>query len=189
MKKLVLVVALSLVSCAAWANPPGSGETNGNGCVENCGNGGSNGGGSGGSGGTGGNGGNGGVGGSGGSGVGIATSVAGASSASSSLAGASASNIANGGAGGSSGSNHNDIRSFALSGGSVGSPSNDTCASNASIFFGLATFPVTIKTCLAERQALLLWSFGQKDAALERLCAIPEVAETSACPKKPLAIQ
>ena len=184
MKKLLLVVALSALSTATWANPPGSGETNGNGCVENCGNGGSNGG----NGGSGGNGGNGGVGGAGGNGsataVGVASSVAGANAGA--LAGssssASASNLASGGSA-TSGSNHNDIRSFALSGGSVGSPANDTCASNASIFFGLATFPVTIATCLAERQALLLWSFGQKEAALERLCAIPEVAATSACPK------
>lgn len=180
MKKFALIIALSL-SSTAWANPPGSGETNGAGCVENCG--GSNGG-TGGTGGSGGAGGLGGAGGTGGSAVGVASSVAGAAALAS-----GGTSSASGGAGGSavsgstSGSNHNDIRSFALSGGSVGSPSNDTCASNASIFFGLATFPVTIATCLAERQAILLWSFGQKEAALERLCAIPEVAATSACPK------
>ena len=180
MKKLALVIALIGISTTAWANPPGSGESNGNGCVENCGHQGGAGG-NGGSGGSGGNGGNGGTGGTGiGTGIGTASSASGALATGGS-AGSSSSSLASSAA--TSGSNTNDIRSFALSGGSVGSPSDGTCAAHTSIFFGLATFPVTISTCLAERQALLLWSFGQKDAALERLCAIPEVAATSACPK------
>src|SRR6266446_9556017 len=112
----VITIAATLLATTAFANPPGSGENNGNGCLENCGHqGGSNGGG----GGNGGSEGNGGSGGSGGSGYGTGTGVGVASAAavSSASGGASSANAL-------SGSNANEIKSYSLSGGSVGSPSN-----------------------------------------------------------------
>jgi hypothetical protein len=79
----MLMVVMLALSSAAFADPPGSGGINGNGCVENCGNGGN---------GNGGNPGNGGNGGAGGSATGIGVGVGIAESSATSASNANATN-------------------------------------------------------------------------------------------------
>lgn len=171
---LSIVVALAATPLIALANPPGSGGTNGNGCLENCS--GSNPGGAGGSGG------------SGGSSIAsanpvsiagasaatsanssLSTSLAGTASASTSTASTSSTNVAG-------------SRMLALTGGAVGAPANDTCVAYVSVGWGAITYPHTIDSCVALSEATFLIKMGLAAAALERACQLPSIAATSACP-------
>lgn len=177
MKKVITIALLAFAS-SSFANPPGSGENNGHGCLESCGH--HQDGSSGGSGGAGGQGGNGGQGGSskayGGIGVGIAGASAGA------VAGASGGSSS---ANGSQSIGGDSYRSLSLSGGSVGSPANDTCATNASLVFGLATFPVTMPSCIALSEAAFLLKMNLREAAVSRLCQLESIQLTGICPPVP----
>lgn len=186
--KLIVVFMAAIFSVGAFANPPGSGETNGAGCNENCG------GGSGGNGGSGGQGGNGGS--SSSTSVGVSTSISGAIAGSSSKATGGTANAtggessANGGsatAGNGSVSNSvttGNVRSISLGAAAVGSPAADTCVAYIAIGFGLVTTPVQFESCVALQQALVLDHFGLRDAAIARLCQLKEINATGICPQK-----
>lgn len=182
--RLIFAAILAILSFSVWADPPGSGGSNGNGCTENCGHGGQ--GRGGGSGGSGGNGGNGGTGVGVGVGVGIGTGVS--SSASKAISGSSSGaaaivNSSGSGYGGSQSQSNGDIKTYSLGAAAVGSPSNDTCAAHVALLFGLATFPVTLESCVALNEALFLVKLEERKAAVERLCQLSSIAKTSLCPK------
>lgn len=175
-KKLITIFALLFATCA-FANGNGNGN-----CPEDhdCGhNGGQNS-----SGGTNNNG---------GSSTSISTAVsdsvsaAGAISSSTSqgLGSATASvNSSGSGYGGSQTQSNGNIKSYSLSAASVGSPTNGTCAAHVALLFGLATFPVTLESCVALNEAAFLVSvIENKQAAIERLCQLSSIAKTSLCPK------
>lgn len=75
-------------------------------------------------------------------------------------------------------------RNVVLAGGNVGSPANDTCAANFSVFFGLINAPIAMDWCVAKEQVAVLLSLGLRDAALARLCQIKEIDATGICPTK-----
>lgn len=187
MKQLILVSILASIHMSVMADPPNSGTPNGNGCIENCGH-------------QGGSGGNGGAGGSSGA---SATSTSGSTAISGAVSGSVSGAIGLGGSaqaeggsaqgsanasigsvsGGGNSSNQFSSRAYALSAGSIGSPSNDTCAAHVSVFFGAATFPVTLESCVALNEALFLIKLGENRAAIERLCQLASIGATSLCNK------
>lgn len=74
-----------------------------------------------------------------------------------------------------------NVRALSLGAAAVGSPANNTCAAHVAIGFGLATFPVTLSSCAALQEALVLDGFGLRKSAIQRLCQIKEVSQTEAC--------
>lgn len=146
--------------------------------------------------GQGGNGGNGGGGGNGGASSSISGSVAVSGSSShsnatggdSNASGGTASAVA-GSASAGNGSVSNsvttgNVRALSLGAAAVGSPDAGTCVATLAIGFGLITSPVQIKSCVAAQQAILLNSFGLRDAAIARLCQEDEIYATGICPPK-----
>lgn len=77
-----------------------------------------------------------------------------------------------------------NVRSLSLGAAAVGSPDAGTCVATLAIGFGLVTSPVQIKSCVAAQQAILLNSFGLRDAAIARLCQEDEIYATGICPAK-----
>lgn len=78
-----------------------------------------------------------------------------------------------------------NVRALSLGAAAVGSPANNTCAAHVAVMFGLATFPVTLSSCAALQEALVLDGFGLRKSAIQRLCQIKEVSQTEACGQKP----
>jgi hypothetical protein len=150
----------------------------------------------------GGNGGNGGNGTAVSGSVSSSTAIAGAISGASSKASANPVAVASGGdsaggsavASGNGGSASNgavsnsvttgNVRSLSLGAAAVGSPDAGSCVAYLAIGFGLVTSPVQLESCVAAQQAILLNSFGLRDAAIARLCQLSEIQETGICPPK-----
>lgn len=162
MKKLITIAVLAMTTSAfAGGYEGGNHNNNEGGNVTN-------------------QGGTGGRGGDGGNGIGIAGAAAAAGAYSGATGGVSG---ASSNAGGTQTMEGGNYRSLSLSAPSVGSPADGTCAAHSSFFFGLATFPTTLPSCIALNEALFLFKLDMREAAIDRLCQLESIAKTRACLK------